>query len=68
MTSARRGSSLAEILSLELAVEVHDDGPATLTSAVIRAKRYLREADQRRQEWLEKVRVERSRGGRRRHG
>lgn len=50
--------TLAEIVSVELAVHVVDEQTATLTSTLVRARRYIRESDERRQAWLERVRQE----------
>jgi hypothetical protein len=54
--------TLAELISVELAVPVRSES-ATLTSTLARAKRYIREADARREAWLERMRQEAAQHG-----
>ncbi len=50
--------TLADLVYIELAVPIADPEAETLSSHVARAKRLLRESDERRQAWLESVRRE----------
>lgn len=46
----------AEIAALRVAIAVRDDRPGTLPSLLARLERSWREAEQRRQEWLDRNR------------